>query len=124
MKKKIFLLALIVCSLGSFAAYKAYWVYIQGPDSQCSLEGGSYGVWSIEETDPGATYLWYINDADARDNGYPAWSWGRPADSDQILEESISFDGSSGSLQEVMITCKITSNGQDYYEGFTVYRCE
>jgi len=123
MKKKIILPFLLVCLsvTGSIAAFRG--VFISGPDSRCYLQGGSYGEWSIEDYEPGSTFQWYVNDADSRDQGYPSWSWGRPCDTDALLEESISFEGYTGNLDEVMITCKITTNGVPYYEGFVVYNC-
>lgn len=117
------LLAAVLIGLSSFAA--AFSVYISGPDSQCSLENGSYGEWTIYDYEPGSTFQWYINDADSRELGYPSYGFGRPAfDIDDTLNGGIAFTSGSTTVYDVVVTCKVTTNGVVHYEGFTVTSCE
>jgi len=128
MKKKLFLSLLFACTIVLMsAAPRGFWeLYVMGPDSSCHMNPDGTGTWTIEDTygdpvDPNNQYEWFINDDEARQEGYPSWSFGRPAGVyTQSLNASLSW-GEGG--DDILITCKITSNGESRYEGITVSNC-
>lgn len=132
MKKKIVVpLLLLSTIIFSSASLKGFWeLYVSGPDNRCDLDQWGWGAWTIEDTwgdpvDPANQYYWYVNDYQARQEGYPSYSLGRPAyDIDRECNASLSFGEGIDELDEVTITCRITSNGQTRYEGFVVINCE
>ena len=131
MKKKFFVSILFMCFVISMNAMpRGFWeLYIMGPDTSCDMNSNGTGTWTIEDTyddpvDPNNQYEWFINDAEARDEGYPSWSFGRPAyDYDRQLTTGLSWGEGNNELSDILITCKITSNGQTRYEGITVSNC-
>jgi len=131
MKKKLITPVLLLSLFISLCAMTpGFWdLYVDGPDSRCGLDAYDYGEWTMEDTygdpvDPNNQYEWFINDYDAQQQGYPSYSLGRPAyDIDRELNAYLSFGSGYDELSEVIITCKITNNGQTRYEGITVENC-
>jgi len=131
MKKKLFLSALfvgLVISMG--AAPRGFWqLYISGPDTRCDMDSRTSGTWTIEDTygdpvDPNNQYEWFINDYEAQQEGYPAWSFGRSTGmTTRSLTTSFSWGDGGSELDQVTLTCKITSNGETRYEGLVISNC-